>query len=420
MLTKFTVGNFLSFKDKVTFSLLANSDKEHREAVFTAKNLKKENKFIKAAAIYGLNGSGKSNFIKAIKFFRDFVADQKISATPFLLNTQTEKEPSFFEAEIIIDGEKYAYGFEILKNEIHKEWLHRTHGKKSFFERKKQKFDIARDFREGPLERDKITPEDVLLITNLAKFNGELSKKIVRKISDIEIVPSDDPNIFNSIFTHAVAKFTDDPLYRKFILDFMREADFGIGDIQTKYGFVPIEELTKNMPQHLKDFMQKSSSNSQAFQHKVSAVHSKFDANGKKIGDVAFDFSLESDGTKKAFRMAGLLARVLIEGEKTLIIDELNSAFHPMLCQFVLKKFTSKRTNPKNSTLLFTTHDVSLLDRKFLRRDQVWFVDKDRFGASKLFSLDEFGERKESSYSKRYLEGRYGAIPYIKTLDYAE
>jgi AAA15 family ATPase/GTPase len=114
MLTKFTVGNFLSFKDKVTFSLLANSDKEHREAVFTVKNLKKENKFIKAAAIYGLNGSGKSNFIRAIKFFLDFVTDQKISATPFLLNTQTEKEPSFFEAEIIIDGEKYAYGFEIL------------------------------------------------------------------------------------------------------------------------------------------------------------------------------------------------------------------------------------------------------------------------------------------------------------------
>jgi hypothetical protein len=200
----------------------------------------------------------------------------------------------------------------------------------------------------------------------------------------------------------------------------MKEADFGIDDIQTKYGFVPIEELVKNAPEHFKEFIQKSNLKNQAFQHKVSAIHSKFDAGGKKVGDVALDFSLESQGTRKAFQMAGLLAKVLIEGDQTLIVDELSSAFHPMLCQFVLKKFNSRKTNSKNSVLFFTTHDVTLLDKEFLRRDQAWFVDKDRFGASKLFSLASLGERKEASYSKGYLEGRYGAIPYIKSLDLVE
>jgi AAA15 family ATPase/GTPase len=150
MLIKFTVGNFLSFKDKITFSLVANKDSEHREAVFSVRGFKDENRFVKTAAIYGLNASGKSNFIKAVRFFRDFVnigfvsnsgnSIQAIPVNPFLLSEQTENAPSFFEAEILLEGEKFIYGFEVSQKEIHKEWLYRIPGNKSFFERDKQKF----------------------------------------------------------------------------------------------------------------------------------------------------------------------------------------------------------------------------------------------------------------------------------------
>ena len=147
MIIKFTVGNFLSFKEKMTFSLAANKDTEHEEALFSNGG----EKYIKTAAIYGLNASGKSNFIKAIRFFRDFVnsgfvlnagnSTKIIPVNPFLLNEQTEKQPSFFEAIILINGEKFVYGFEVSQKEVHKEWLYRTPGKKKFFSREKQNFD---------------------------------------------------------------------------------------------------------------------------------------------------------------------------------------------------------------------------------------------------------------------------------------
>lgn len=426
MIIQFTVGNFLSFKDKMTFSLAANKDTEHQEALFSVKG---EGKFIKTAAIYGLNASGKSNFIKAIRFFRDFVnsgfasnagnSAKIIPVNPFLLNEKTEKQPSFFEAIILINGEKFVYGFEVSQKEIHKEWLYRTPGKKRFFSREKQQFDIASDYKEGPSEIDKITREDVLVLTNLAKFNGALARKIVDEIAKIEILTAPVPaDLWQWLLRLAVSRYKDDERYRKVMDEFVLEADFGIEAIKAEYGHIPAAELTKAAPEFVKEFIQKANF-PPAFQHKISATHKKFDSKDKEIGQTSFDFSAESHGTLQTFVLSALFAKVIIEGG-TLIIDEINSALHPMICRFILFKFNSRETNPKNAVLLFTTHDISLLDKEFLRRDQAWFVDKNRFGASEIFSLDQLSERKDVSYSKRYLEGRYGAIPYIKALEGAK
>lgn len=426
MIIQFTVGNFLSFKDKMTFSLAANKDTEHQDALFSVKG---EGKFIKTAAIYGLNASGKSNFIKALRFFRDFVnsgfasnagnAAKIIPVNPFLLNEKTEKQPSFFEAIILINGEKFVYGFEVSQKEIHREWLYRTPGKKRFFTREKQQFDLASDYKEGPSEIDKITREDVLVLTNLAKFNGALARKIVDEISKIEILTAPvQADLWQWLLRMAVSKYKDDEQYRKVMDEFVLEADFGIEAIKAEYGHIPAAELTKTAPDFVREFVQRANF-PPAFQHKISATHKKFDAKNKEVGQASFDFSAESHGTLQTFVLSALFAKVIIEGG-TLIIDEINSALHPMICRFILFKFNSKETNPKNAVLLFTTHDVSLLDKEFLRRDQAWFVDKNRFGASEIFSLDQLSERKDVSYSKRYLEGRYGAIPYIKALEGAK
>ena len=429
MLVKFTVGNFLSFKEKISFSFEVKKEKDHEEAIFSVKGIENQ-KFLKTAVIYGMNASGKSNFIKAINFFRDFVnegfvlntgnATRIIPVNSFLLNEENENQPSFFEAEILIGSEKFIYGFEVSQKEIHREWLIRSLGGKCFFEREKQNFDINRDYKEGPSEIGKITREDVLLLSNLARFNGDLARKIVNEITKIEILTSPTQgDLSNKLFMLAVSKYTDDTNYKKIMDQFVLEADFGIEDIRPEYGHVPSEEFAKSAPEFVKDLIQKSNV-SQIFQSRISFAHKKFDKNNKKINDVLFDFSAESHGTRKTFILSALLAKVIIEGG-LLIIDELDEALHPMVCRFILFSFNSKEINPKNSQLLFTTHDVSLLDKEFLRRDQIWFVDKNRFGASELFSLNDLGERNDiSNYAKRYLEGRYGAIPYIKALEGAK
>ncbi len=425
MLLKFTVGNFLSYKEQNVFSFDANKDEEIKEAVFSSKNLE-DQEFVKTAAIYGLNASGKSAFIKALRFFRDFVnkglisvdgKSNQIPVRPFLLNEKNEKQPSFFEIELLIDEEIFVYGFEVSAKEIHREWLIRTPGAKSFFSREKQKFTINRDYKEGHLKIDKITREDVLLLSNLARFNGELARKIVTEITKIEILTSPTPDdINNNLRAFAVKSYKDDLNYKKIIDHFVLEADFGINEIKPEYGYIPTEELIKNAPEPLKEMIQKSNPG-QFFQSRISFAHKKFNKKNKETGDVLFDILAESSGTQKLFILSALFAKVIIEGG-ILIIDELDGALHPMICRFILHSFNSKEINPKNAQLLFTTHDVSLLDKEFLRRDQIWFVDKNRFGASELFSLKDLGERNDiSNYSKRYLEGRYGAIPYIKALE---
>ena len=175
MIIKFTVGNFLSFKDKVSISFAAKKGcKGHPEAVFETK-IKEEGKFIKTAAIYGANASGKSNLIKAIKFFKYFLTEFRPieegeikipRVSEFLLSEHTEGKPSFFETEILLEEEVYVYGFEVSKKEIHAEWLRRKKGKKIFFERKKQKIEPARDFQKEA-SKDVIfkTREDVLFLS---------------------------------------------------------------------------------------------------------------------------------------------------------------------------------------------------------------------------------------------------------------
>ena len=425
MIIKFTVGNFLSFKDKVSISFSAKkSCKGHAEALFETK-IKEEGKFIKTAAIYGANASGKSNLIEAINFFKYFLTEFRPigegeikipRVSEFLLSEHNEGKPSFFETEILLEKEVYVYGFEVSKKEIHAEWLRRKKGKKIFFERKKQKIEPARDFqKEASKDVISKTREDVLFLSNLAEFNVDLARKIKAEILKIVILSG----MNEELQRFAISCYVDNPQFKKKMDEFMFEADFGIKRIEAKYGYLPAEEAFKNAPNEVKEFMQKVKINT-TFQHQISSVHNKFNKDGKKVGEVLFDFrAMDSEGTKRMFFISAQFAKILIEGGM-LIIDEIDSALHPILCKFILKKFNSKEDNKNNAQLIFTTHDISFLNEDFLRKDQIWFVEKNKFEASEVFSLCDLGERDGVSYSKRYLEGRYGAIPYVKYLEDVE
>ena len=337
------------------------------------------------------------------------------------MNEETRNKPSFFEIEIIIADELYIYGFKVSRERVAEEWLHKKKGKKNFFTRKKQKIELARDFEKHGKDLIKKTREDALFLNILAEFNVEIARKVKEIIARIIIFTNNNDNDDPRAYDKAVKSYCDSDNYRKIVNELIYEADFGIKEIRANYKYLPLNELQnntiKNTPEHLK----KSFANAFfASDYQIYSIHNLFNKKGEIVNEVTFDFlDAESQGTKKMFIMALLFAKILSDGG-LLIIDEIDSAMHPLLCQFIVSKFNSYKGNKKDKQktscqLLFTTHDTNIINQDILRKDQIYFVEKNKFEASELFSLADIGERDGVSYSKRYLEGRYGAIPNINS-----
>lgn len=397
MLLEFTVGNFLSFKDKKTFSLEAGSISEHKD------NIVKEGKYkiLRSAVIYGANSSGKSNFIKALEFMVTTIKNSsklnstdKLNAKPFLLNTETENQPSFFEILFTESDKRYRYGFEIDNDKIHSEWLYILSGKSNkeilYFIRNENGIGVADVFEEASGLESK-TRDNGLFIPLVDQFNSVLAKIIIEQISNIKILSGID---------HQEGIFMTDVMY-------------GYDSYKTK-----VEGFIKNLYLGFNNFNIDEDA-SKAFKNRIKTVHNKFDGKGNIVSQLEFKMSeQESAGTNKLFDLSGYIVYVLYFG-LTLIIDELDSKLHPILTQEIIKIFNDPETNPKNAQLIFTTHDTNLLGANLFRRDQIWFTEKDDFEATDMYSLLEFKDedgntiRKDRSFEKDYIRGRYGAIPYI-------
>lgn len=417
MLITFTVGNFLSIKEKQTLSFRAKkSDQSLPESMFT----KNQEVLVKSMAVFGPNASGKSNLIKAFAFVRSFVLNGLqqsltggIPVEPFLLSTTTETKPSTFELEILSGNNTFIYGFEVFAQKVHKEWLRQYPNKKVLFERTDQDIKAnARYFKEGSANAIKNTRENVLFLTVLASLNGDISKEVVNSIKKIQVLSK-----FDETLNYSFDKYTKDASYRQKMKDFILQADFGIRDLLSEEKQLTKEEFVKPVPPQLQDILTAGKDN--FFERKLATLHPRYNANQKEIGQVAFNFFKESEGTQKAFALSAPFINSLEEGN-LLVVDELDSSLHPLICRYLLKLFNSKEGNSNQAQLVFTTHDISLLDEDLLRRDQIWFTQKDKFGATDIFSLADLGERSNLNFAKRYLEGRYGALPYIKELETIE
>ena len=196
------------------------------------------------------------------------------------------------------------------------------------------------------------------------------------------------------------------------IRDLIRRADVGIEDLQTFE--VPVSErlklLPKDFPEHLRKEVLTSPG---AFM--IKSFHKKFDEKNQACERVEFNFkNEESAGTQKFVGMSGPFLHTLQDGS-ILFVDELEARFHPLLTKSLVGLFNDPG-NRKNAQLIYATHDEGLLDSARIRRDQVWFVEKDEMGASRLFSLAEFKVRKEAKFGKEYLLGQFGAVPHLRDL----
>ena len=427
MLIEFTVRNYRSFKEPVTLSLIATALKSahpdvDRDNVFSVTD---KMNLLRSSVIYGANASGKSNLIRALAFMRRFVldssretqADEAIPVESFRLSTETENAPSYFEVVFCLANKRYRYGFEADAQRIHSEWLYHvpTEREALLFQRQGNSISLSGQFKEGKGLESR-TRENALFLSVAAQFNGPIATEILRWFRSVGVILGVEDVGYRG-FT--ISKF-EDGSFQDEIKTIIKRLDFGIADIEIQSQEVPegdfpiglFRELQKVIdPDEKQDFRPPTQVK------RVASTHKKYTASNTFDSFVTFDFeNNESAGTKKLFYLLGPILDILKSG-RVLFIDELDARFHPFIVLAILRLFNSPLSNPLNAQLVFATHSTNLLDNKLLRRDQIWLLEKDRFGATDLFSLAEYRVRNDASFEKDYLAGKYGAVPYVSSLD---
>lgn len=423
MLIEFSVQNFRSFYDRVTFSMEASNRSEHPEHVIEVSR----QKLLKSSALYGANASGKSNLFKAFIFMKEMVlssskdtqAGEAIPVEAFLLNTQGAQEPTTMEVIYLVDDILYRYGFSCSAKRVEKEWLYSRNTRPRsrelrLFERDfRGNYHSHPSFKEAKGSLQVFLRENTLLISLLAQFNGETSRLIL----DCFI----NTNIWDLDFympLHTSLMIQKELVPPAWVREFLINADLGIKDFQIEEKELSWDKL-RSIPAAIKEDTNKYLS------HSISTSHEYFDENSGEFKRLLFDLEKqESSGTKQFFSMAGVIYYALQHGG-CLLIDELEKSLHPLLCRIIIRLFQDPQTNPKGAQLIFSTHDTTLMDKALFRRDELWFVEKDSDCSSDLYSLVEYKmekgkARNDSSYGKDYIRGKYGAIPYTKYDDFAK
>lgn len=413
---KFTFSNFRSFLDEAELNFVAHkriSDvAKDQKAAFQANE---DLKLLHSMAVYGPNASGKSNVVKALAFMQRFVVEsavrqeEDIPVEKFLLS-KDNADPSSFELTFIVDSIIYRYGFKVTTERVHEEWLYQVvEGKeKKLFSRKADKIAVTqKNFPEGQ-SRVEYTRPNALFLSVVANLNGKVAASIrswflkrIRIMSGIRDIA----------YTTYTLRQCRDPKHSQEVQHLIASADIGIKGISIEASRME-DRLPKNMPERIRATLLEISDKEE---YVAKTVHHILDEQGKIVGDTTFSMEAqESEGTQLFFAMSGPILETLRNGG-VLIIDEFGVRLHSLLAASIIKLFHSQSNN-NHAQLLFVTHDSSLLSNDTLRRDQVWFVEKDARQCSHLHSLLEYGPRGDSALEKNYLQGRYGAIPLIDQL----
>ena len=397
MILEFCVTNYLSIKDELKLSFVASTLKENLSETNDTIPLSDTGmSIVRSAVIYGANASGKSNVLKALDFYKRFIIDsfknsqagESIEVENFRLNSTTVNEPTTMEATFSDGDTIYRYGFEVTDKAVCTEWLYQRVNRKrakevEVFYREDGNITVhPKSSLLQELVNKKMVRENALLLSTAAQFNDPKAVAILKWLNDMQVLfCSEDDKLWQQAIKHL-----DNEALRNRIVAFAKYADLGI------------ESIAK-------------------IDNQIVSSHRQYDNEGREINNVTFSFnSNESEGTIKYFSLAYPIIDALDNG-KRIVIDELDSKLHPLLVKKIITLFNSSETNPKGAQLLFTTHDTFLLSAKLFRRDQVWFTQKDNFGATEAYSLAEYKVRRTSPFEKDYLQGKYGATPIIGDME---
>lgn len=395
MLIQFRAENFLSIKDSVMLSLLASKDKEHSEHLIVNGS----KRYLKSAVIYGANASGKSNVLHAFCFMVNYVLTshnqqlhKSIERSPFKFDRETSSRPSSFEVIFTTNGIRYAYGFSVTDKAVIEEYLYYyPNGRQAIiFERQNTNdFRFTVDVDEQSMLKNRTSPNKLYLSVasnwNYSKVIPVLewfaSCQIITKISAADAYDLEAEQLKDNDYLHMIASM-------------LRGADFGIQSLQ------------------MRDLDPAASQQGDIFAN-IESIHTVQDTEGNTVSYI-LNMAEESEGTRSYFKLICVVKKILDEGT-LFVIDDMDSYLHPLLTKHLVSLFNSVEFNPNGAQLIFTSHNTNLLDLDVLRRDQIWFTEKNELtAATDLFSLQAFSIRKDAKLEKDYLIGRYGAVPFIK------
>jgi len=424
MLVEFRVKNFLSYKNETVLSMVADKNRELSDTnVFKHASMS----LLKIAAIFGANASGKTNLIQSMEFLNGLLHPNKeidYSELPsFKLDNYSENKPSMFEVTFYIGNTRYRYGVEVDREGIFSEWLFFAPNRQEacLFEREKNEITRTGVYfgNKRALDYIKPDPKKPFLFTLAQESVREFDW--AKKIHQYLIFYIRSTNIPDSIFERFIQvelfgeKSTSQKkniVSKEKIIQFLRDADFGISDISVVKVKEDHNEIIEAFLEVLRSKGQDIKIDQDLF--KTLLHHKKYNENNEYIDDEKFPLEMESSGTIRFFRLLYPIFYVLHKGG-ILLVDEIESSLHPLLCERIVRLFNDKESNPKNAQLIFTTHNTLLMRPDLLRRDQIFFTDKDSYGVSTLYSLYDIdiNVRNNFNYMNNYLSGRFGAIPYL-------
>lgn len=395
MLVRFLLKNVLSFKNETILDMTAiNAYKEHESNII---DIGLKEKYLRVAAIYGANASGKSNLYLAMSYFQKIIinslnniSDDSAAAIETYYNPfsfDNNKENSEFEITVILEDFECRYGFEYNNEYIATEWLYKKNLKTNktsiIFERNRENVDFGFSVRKECIVYKNQIPKETLVLSffNKLKLTTTVFKTVYAGILETLVVPAgfwDKPGMLQSLLPDIIDHDKEE------LVTFLSAIDTGIRDITYEHGEKQIVFWTYHI--------------------------------GKDSERYPLSLFYESDGTIKSIILF-IYAKHAIKYGKSLFVDELNLKLHPLLLKFIVDLFYEHNSRAQ---LIYTTHDTTLMDKKFFRRDQIWFVQKDEFGYSELSALSDFKVRSDASFERDYLAGVYGGIPFLKEFNLKE
>ena len=422
MLIQFSVTNFLSFRDETVLSLSTNKDNSHSENLLSFKN----ERILPSVAIYGANSAGKSNLHKAltaaiimIRNSNNLQVDQPLMVTPFLLDSKSRFDKTKFDFIYTYNDVKYEYGFVLDSNQVREEYLYEYKSSKPslIFERSeinKYKFTTKTKSQLSQIV-DKNTSNKLFLAT-ATSWNSDLTRDAYMWFATM-IDTYDSQNLEDLMYTEFDRhQNNNDSSLNTFMLHLLQKADINISNFNYESIKREVNQLPFELPPELQGLMNPIPSAKKVLEQRRIVTSHQVVENGEKK-EYPLNYFDESNGTKRLFTYGPVLKNALENG-RTIIIDEIDNALHPAMTKSLIEMFQNPNINKNNAQLIFNTHEISLLDLNLFRRDQIYFVEKNnKTGVSDLYSLDEFSPRKSENIQKGYLQGRYGAMPFVNLED---
>lgn len=419
MLLQFSVENYLSFREPAVLSLIPSTDKEHSDNITNKAAFKGLN----TIAIYGANASGKSNLYKAVAVSLNMIrssvntqVDQLLPVVPFKLDDESKGKPSSFEFQFVADdGKKYIYGFSAFPDRIVEEYLYcyNTQRPTKVFDRTEtSSYTFSRTTKKELEPIIRFTTKNRLFISSATLLNSESTRSAYEWLAkgiDTFMNVSELQNRAYAFYMEDYDNNRRDNI--EFTKELFKAADISISDID--YSYQKIDELPPDVPRIV---VNNEPLPAVEIRQEVNTEHVVTDEDGN-LKKYNLSLQEESLGTTTLFLYGPFLKETLDKG-KVLFIDEIDRSLHPFVVSYLIDLFSSKRN--KGAQLIVTTHDTSQLSLERFRRDQIYFTEKDpKTGASDLYSLDDFEKpvRKGENIQKKYLQGRYGAIPYVHAED---